>query len=78
MDFPSWVLPSSTPGHFHLYIDNLITWRQYRRVLRAFYRAGMLEKKYVVASRGARATMVRVPWLRKSDEWEEAYLDDRA
>lgn len=42
IDFPARLLPSSTPGHFHLLLDKPMTWRQYRRFLRAAYLGGLI------------------------------------
>lgn len=39
---PSRVLPSSTPGNWHLYIDRAeLTWGEYHRLLGLFQRAGI-------------------------------------
>lgn len=68
IDVPAYLVPSSTPGHSHLYIDLPMSWRTYRRLLRALARAGVLEKTYVDASIRRRHTAVRVPWLKKGDK----------
>lgn len=65
IDIPAYLVPSSTPGHSHLYLDHPMTWRQYKRLLRALGRAGILEKGYVKASIQRQHTSVRVPWLKK-------------
>lgn len=66
LDVPAVLIPSSTPGHSHLYIDKEMSWRQYNRVLRALNEAGILEPGYVKVSRDRKATFLRVPWERKS------------
>lgn len=53
---------SKTPGHFHLYIEKSMSWRKYRRLLRAMVRAGLVEPGYYGASVARKATMVRAPW----------------
>jgi len=50
IDFPVECYESSTPGHFHLYIERPMTWRQYRRLLHALMRAGIIEEGYYKAS----------------------------
>jgi hypothetical protein len=60
MDAPAEVHPSKTPGHHHLYIDQLMTWRQYKRLLRALARAGVLEKAWVRTSIKSGGTFARV------------------
>lgn len=59
------VVRSSTEGHHHLYIDKPMTWRQYKKLLRALARAGIVEKNYVKMSIRQGYSAVRVPWLRK-------------
>jgi hypothetical protein len=65
IDFEAELVPSTTPGHYHLYLDKMITWRQYKRIIKALAKAGIIEKGYAEASIGRRHTAVRVPWLRK-------------
>lgn len=65
IDIPHELVPSSTPGHSHLYLDIPMTWRQYKRLLKALARAGVVEKGYVEASIRRKHTAVRVPWLKK-------------
>lgn len=61
-----WV-PSSTPGHGHLYIDAILWWDEYEALLQAFAWAGLVEPGYVGASMRRRATHLRLPWVRKFD-----------
>lgn len=57
IDFPARLVPSTTPGHFHLYLDGIaLPWKHYARLLRALERAGILEPGYVEASLKRRAT----------------------
>lgn len=65
IDIPAFLIPSSTPGHSHLYIDHPMKWRKYKRLLRALARAGIVEKGYVKASIYRKHTAVRVPWVKK-------------
>lgn len=65
IDVPHQLVPSSTSGHSHLYIDVPMSWWRYKRLLKAMARAGILEKGYVKASIARRHTSVRVPWVRK-------------
>jgi tryptophan 2,3-dioxygenase len=65
MDIPCALVPSSTPGHFHLYIEKPMTWRTYKRLLKALGRAGILEDGFVQASLSRGYTSVRVPWVKK-------------
>lgn len=67
IDFHAELIPSSTPDHYHLYLDKIMTWRQYKRLIKALAKAGIIEKGYADASIRRRHTAVRVPWLRKED-----------
>jgi hypothetical protein len=65
IDMPAALLPSSTPDHYHLYIDHKMPWRRYRKLLRALYKAGLIEHGYYYASKRRRATHLRPPWRKK-------------
>lgn len=65
LDFPCQLLPSSTPGHFHLVMDIMVPWMKYRRVLEAMADAGMLESGYVDASIQRGYTSIRLPWVKR-------------
>jgi hypothetical protein len=65
VDLPVRVYPSSTLGHFHLYIDKEMTWWNYRRLLRALVKAGIVERGFYKASLSRKATHLRLPWIRK-------------
>lgn len=65
IDLPVRVIESSTPGHHHLYIDKKMSWLQYRRLLKALYKAGIIEKGWYQASLARRGTHLRPPWKEK-------------
>lgn len=69
IDIPHSLIPSSTEGHSHLYLDVEMSWRKYKRLLRALARAGVVEKGYVTASIKRGHTDVRLPWVKKGDPW---------
>lgn len=50
LDVPAKLIPSRTEGHSHLYIDVPMSWRQYRRLLKALAKAGVIEPGYYQAS----------------------------
>jgi hypothetical protein len=58
-------VPSSTPGHTHLYVAKQVSWGQYKKVLKAMAKAGLIEDAFYEASVGARAAMLRLPWVKK-------------
>jgi hypothetical protein len=67
IDMPVTVIPSSTPGHGHLYIDKLLTWGQYKRLLDVLAEVGIIEHGYLNASIERGFTAVRLPWIKKKE-----------
>lgn len=67
IDFPIYVIPSSTPGNFHLYIEKGLPWSTYSKLLVALTDAGILQEGYLNACLGRKATYVRLPWVSKTD-----------
>lgn len=69
IDHPSWLVKSSTEGHYHLYVDvpDGIEWNAYVRLLDALAEAGVIEPGYAEASKGRGHTDVRLPWIKKED-----------
>jgi hypothetical protein len=65
VDLPVKVIESSTPGHFHLFIDHAMGWETYCRLLGALTSAGIVEPGYLAAALGRGHTAVRLPWVRK-------------
>lgn len=47
MDFPCHLYPSETEGHFHLFLDKGLTWKEYRDLLEVLANTGLLEKSFV-------------------------------
>lgn len=65
IDFPAVLIPSSTPGHFHLYLERPVKWSAYVRMLEAMSDAGLVERGYVRASVARGRTFVRKPTCTK-------------
>lgn len=68
IDFPVHVIPSTTPGHYHLYLDIPMSWETYSELLIALAKAGVIEHGYESASKRRGFTAVRVPWVEKKLE----------
>lgn len=66
LDFPAALIPSTTPGHFHLYLDKPMPWPKYKALIKALADAGIIERGYASASIARRYTSVRLPWIRKA------------
>lgn len=65
IDIPARLVPSSTPGHSHLYLDVDLTWEKYRRLLEVLDEVGVIEKGYTYVAMEREATFVRLPWIKK-------------
>lgn len=58
---PLRLVPSSTEGNFHLYIDKAVKWSDYTQLLRLLAKMGILEQGWVDASLAHGQTFVRRP-----------------
>lgn len=67
LDLSAQLVPSSTPGHWHLYLDVEVAHWPYMQLLEALEHAGILEPGYSRASQERGYTAVRLPWVRKDD-----------
>jgi hypothetical protein len=68
VDVPAWLVPSSTPGHAHLYVPLKVTEGAYFDWLDASAEIGLLEPGYVSACKSRGMTSVRAPWVVKGEE----------
>jgi hypothetical protein len=66
VDIPARLIPSSTEGHFHLYIDKQIPWDNYVDLLGALAECGIIEAGYANASVERGYTAARLPWIKKA------------
>lgn len=65
LDVPARLIPSSTPGHSHLYVDVRCEWAAYVNLLHALERCGIIETGYLDASLARGMSMLRKPGVRK-------------
>lgn len=65
IDAPVEVYPSSTPGHFHLYINKEMSWEHYEELLTVMARVGILEPGFALASQVRGYSCLRLPWVKK-------------
>lgn len=67
IDHPTWLVKSTTPDHYHLYIDvpGGIEWLKYTALLHALADAGVIERGYADASIQRSHSDVRLPWIKK-------------
>lgn len=66
IDFEARLVPSTTPGHYHLYLDGLaLHWSAYMDLLSALVDAGVIDEGYFNASEARGMTTVRPSHVRK-------------
>ena len=67
IDHPAWLIPSTTPGHYHLYVEvpGGISNDDYGFLLGALVKAGVVQPGYAGASMARGFTCVRLPWIEK-------------
>lgn len=75
LDFPCTLVPSRTTGHFHLYLERPMGWLKYKRLLRALWKAGIIERGYYKMAVKRGQTFVRKPEMTVPfDTWEPSFL----
>ena len=67
IDFEAKLLPSTTPGHYHLYLDKEMRWDTYVFLLRALATAGVIEWGFYHLSIARGASFVRKPGVLKEE-----------
>jgi hypothetical protein len=72
LNVPVELVPSSTAGHFHLYIDREITWANYRWLLLAMRDAGLIGQDFCTMCLGSLQSFVRKPNVTKQAAPETA------
>jgi len=65
IDFEAVLVESSTEGHYHLYLDKLMPWSDYRLLLDVLAKVGIIEQGYADASLDRGYSNVRLPWITK-------------
>lgn len=65
IDFPVYVVPSTTPGHNHLYIEKKLTKIQLTTLLQTLAEVGIIEEGYRDSSIKRGYTCLRLPWIKK-------------
>lgn len=74
LDIPAYLVPSSTRGHSHLYIETKagIPHHRYMALLHALADAGVIEEGYAQVSIARGHSDLRLPWVRKDDQIAES------
>lgn len=74
LDFDAALIPSSTPGHNHLYIDKELTKEQVDKVVAVLNEVGILQDGVKNGYNRRGALSLRLPWIDK-DRYEDNYFD---
>lgn len=67
IDFPCELVESSTPGHYHLYIDKEITQSAYDDILSAMMSAGIVQRGFYKSFLRRGQTFLRRPGVKKAN-----------
>lgn len=65
LETPARLLPSSTPGHHHLYMDTELPWNDYALLLKRLEEATIIQRGFYRASLERKQTMLRKPGVLK-------------
>lgn len=65
LDMDAHLVPSSSADHHHLYLDKVLKWSDYVKLLDVLAEVGIIEPGYRDASVAREFTSVRLPWITK-------------
>lgn len=65
IDYDAQLIPSTHPGHFHLYLNKAIKWDVYKKFLEAAAEAGIIQKGYAEWSLARSQSFLRRPGVKK-------------
>jgi hypothetical protein len=70
IDYPAHLVESSSPGHYHLYLDvpNGVKHDDYMELLAMLAKCGVIEKGYADVSIARGHSDLRLPWVSKDDQ----------
>jgi hypothetical protein len=66
LDMDAHLVPSSSAAHHHLYLDKVLKWSDYVKLLDVLAELGIIEPGYRDASIAREFTAVRLPWVAKA------------
>lgn len=68
LDVEIAVVPSSTEGHYHLYINHPLNWNQYNHLLHALKAVGLIQPNWFKTANHEKCSFVRPPWVKKGQK----------
>ena len=72
IDMDAALLPSSTPGHHHLYIDKNMPFEDLIKLLEVMVEVGIVQKGFLEGTKKRGFSSLRLPHVSKYDQEEEA------
>jgi hypothetical protein len=67
IDFPAALVPSSTPGHSHLYLDKKMSEKDFAALVEVMHRVGIIADGNLNQWDRHCALFVRTPWVKKKE-----------
>lgn len=71
IDFPAALIPSTTPGHFHLYLGKELTEDQMEKLVFTLYDVGIIADGNRNQWTRFKGQFLRLPWIKKRDTPKE-------
>lgn len=68
IDFPIYAIPSSTTGHYHLYLEKEMPWKDYKKLLSVMHDVGLIEDGFFNAAMRSEQTYLRLPHVKKDPD----------
>lgn len=65
LDFACTLIESTTPGHYHLFLDRGLTHAQYDKLLSTLVELGLYDKGCYSRFQKNGLTVLRLPWIEK-------------
>lgn len=78
LDMDAALLPSSTMGHHHLYIDKVLTFEQLIKLLEVMHEVGIVQEGVLKGAKARKYAALRLPHIHKGDEYKATYPEYKA
>lgn len=78
IDFEAKLLPSTTEGHYHLFLDKEMSWELYEELLTTLAKCGIIEQGYANASIQRHYSAARLPWVKKEKHLNPNHPDEES